>query len=127
MHRSRIRTLRLRVELPKSWPEVVFERMHSRVAGHYCSAERPLIRMFHESGLKRVLENVMTCAGKRVVVSFLLFEHMVMGLMLEYLRREFWLEIRSQESHAVELIGIQTQSHPDQMQMIRHEAVGRAK
>ena len=69
----------------------------------------------------------MTGAGKCVAAAFLLFEHMVMRLMLEFLRCEFRFEMRSQESHAVELIGIQTQSHPDQMQMIRHEAICRAE
>ena len=39
--------------------------------------------------------------------------HMVMRLMLEFLRREFWFQMRAQKCHAVELVGIQPQSHPD--------------
>ena len=35
--------------------------------------------------------------------------------------------MRAQEGHAVVLIGIQPQPHPDQVQMIRHETVRRAK
>ena len=35
--------------------------------------------------------------------------------------------MRAQESHAVKLVGIQPQPHPDQMQMIRHEAIRRAE
>ena len=31
--------------------------------------------------------------------------------------------MRAQECHAIELIRIKTQPHPDQMQMIRHEAI----
>jgi hypothetical protein len=32
-------------------------------------------------------------------------------------------KIRSQEGHGVPLIAIQTQAHPDQVQMIRHQAI----
>ena len=33
----------------------------------------------------------------------------------------------AQESHAVALVGIQPQPHPDQVQMIRHQAIRRAE
>ena len=47
--------------------------------------------------------------------------------MLKFLRREFRFQMRAQEGHAVELVGIKPQPHPDQMQMIRHEAIGRTE
>ena len=50
-----------------------------------------------------------------------------MRLMLEFLRCEFGFKMRSQECHAVAVVGIQTQPHPNQMQMIRHEAIRRAQ
>ena len=52
---------------------------------------------------------------------------MIVRLMLEFLRRELRLKMRAQESHAVALIGIRPQPHPDQMQMIRHQAIRRAE
>ena len=64
---------------------------------------------------------------KRIVPAFVFFQDMFVRLMLELLRRKFWFQMRSQESHAVELVGIQAQSHPDQVQMIRHEAIGRTE
>ena len=61
------------------------------------------------------------------MTTLLLFEHMVVRLMLEFLWRKFGFETRSQEGHAVTLVGIQTQPRPNQMQVIGHEAIGRAE
>ena len=52
---------------------------------------------------------------------------MIVRLMLEFLRRKLGFEMCPQEGHAVELVGIQTQPHPNQMQMIRHKAIRRAE
>lgn len=38
-----------------------------------------------------------------------------------------WFEMRAQEFHRVQLIGLPAHSHPDEMQMIGHEAVGGAE
>ena len=52
---------------------------------------------------------------------------MIVRLRLAFLWRELWFQMRAQEGHAVELVGIQPQPHPDQMQMIRHQAIGRTE
>ena len=69
----------------------------------------------------------MADAGERVPTPLFLLEHMVVRLMLEFLRREFRFEMRAQERHAVQLIGVQTQPHPNEMQVIGHQAIRRAE
>lgn len=49
-----------------------------------------------------------------------------MGLGLEFCGREFGFEAGSEECHAIDLVGIQTEAHPDEVNVIGHEAVDRA-
>ena len=81
--------------------------MQRGVAPHDRAAERPFGRMLHQLGLNRVFENVVADPGKRVSPPLLFLEHMVVRLMLEFLRRKSRFELRAQECHSVALIGVQ--------------------
>ena len=50
-----------------------------------------------------------------------------MRLVLEAVRRQPGLELSAKESHRVELIGLQPQAHPHQVEVVRHQAVGGAE
>jgi len=69
----------------------------------------------------------MTRASERISSPLFFLEHMVVRLMLEFLWRNPGFDMRSQESHASELIRIQLEAHPNQVQMIGHEAIRRAE
>jgi len=117
----------LRVELPELRPEIVLQRMQRGIARHDRAAERPFVWSLREFSHARIVENVMAHANEGIAAAFLLFQDMIVRLMLEFLRCKFWFQMRAQESHAVELVGILPQPHPDQMQMIRHEAIRRTE
>jgi len=101
--------------------------MQCRIAGRDCSAELPVDGAFHQFSPQRVFQDVIADSDKRVPSPLFFLEHMVVRLMLEFLWRDFGFEMRSQEGHAIELIRIQAEAHPNQVQMIRHEAIRRAE
>lgn len=115
------------VNLPKRWPELILQRMQGWITGDDRASERPFVWMFHQFVTQRIFVDVIADPGKRVVATLILLENMIMRLMLEFLRGEFGFEMSSQEGHGVALVGIQTQSHPNQMQMIRHETIRRTE
>ena len=69
----------------------------------------------------------MTNTGEGILLPFFFFQDVVMGLMLKFPRLELWLKVSAQKRHPVKLIRIQAQSHPHQVQMVWHQAVGWAK
>lgn len=101
--------------------------MQFRVAGQDGAVERPFAGGLHEFGARRVGEDVMAHGGEGVAATFLLFQNVIVRLMLKPLRGQQRFEMRTQERHAVALVGVRAQPHPDQMQMIRHEAIRRAE
>ena len=101
--------------------------MHRWIAWHDGPGEWPVFWILHQLRHAGIVNDVETDLGKGVSFPFFLLEHMIVRLMLKPLRSEQRSEMRSQKGHAVELVRVQTQSHPDQMQMIRHEAIRRAK
>ena len=119
--------LRLTVQLPELRPEIVLERMERRVAGHDCAVERPFRRMLHQFCSQRIFQDVIADSDEGVPSPLFFLEHVVVRLLLEFLRREFGFKMRSQEGHAIELVGIRPQPHPNQVQMIGQKAVGRAE
>jgi hypothetical protein len=51
----------------------------------------------------------------------------VVGLLLVLMGTQLWAEVFSQKLYAVLLVRVTSHSHPDQMNMIWHQAIGRAK
>ncbi len=101
--------------------------MQRREAWHDSSGERPILWMFCQFRDARIVNDVEANSSKGILLSLIPFEDMIVRLVLKFVRSERRFQMCSQKSHAVTLVGIRTQTHPDQMQMIRHEAIGRAK
>ena len=124
---TRIRMPRLGIQLPEFLPKVVLQRMQCRITRHNRTVEFPFSWMFHEIRAQWIFENVIADTGERITVALLFLQHMIVRLMLEYRGRKPRFEMCAQESHPVTLVGIQTQSHPDQMQVVRHQTISRTK
>jgi len=62
---------------------------------------------------------------KRATLSLLLMENMVVWLVLETMRFQRGTEVFAEELHALPLVGITMEAHPNKMNVILHEAIGR--
>ena len=91
------------------------------------TAELPLDGVLHAVGPQGVFQDVIADSDKRVPSPLFFLEHVIVRLMLEFLLQNPGFEMRSQESHAIQLIGIQAQHHPNQVQMVGHETIRRAQ
>ena len=90
-------------------------------------AKRPVRRLLDQSGHPRVIHDVKTDLGKRPPLPVFLAQHLVVRLVLKAMRTQRRAEMFAQKLHAVELVTVKTQSHPDQMNVVGHQAIGRAK
>jgi hypothetical protein len=115
------------IEFPKPRPEIGLQWMQRRIAGHDCTCESPFQRTLHQSRAKWVRQNITAHCCKGIAAALFPAQHMVMGLVLEPVRTQRRAEMLSQEFHAESLIGIEPETHPNDMDMIRHEAVNRAE
>src|SRR5439155_16959483 len=92
----------------------------------------PVPRMIHKSVLTRIVENVKTGLCKRAPHAVLLSQHTVVRLLLQLelttvrrAERQFRSEMFSKKLHGIALITAHLQSHPDEMNVIRHENISR--
>ena len=97
------------------------------IAGHNCSGKRPILRVLDQFGNARVVNDVKTHSTERLLPPLFLAQDMVVGLVLKAMRTEQFPDMLAQKLHAVPLIGIAPQPHPDQVNVIGHQTVGRAK
>jgi hypothetical protein len=82
----------------------------------------------YEAGAHRVGQRIKAESGEGVPLSLFLAQDVIVGLMLPFATTaERRLEVRAEELHGVELVRLAPDSHPDEMQMIGHEAVGGAE
>ena len=113
------------VELPEQRPESFLFRMKPWKAGHHTAVERPRLTFPDQIRPNRIREDVEADLGEGVSFSLFLAEHMVVGLVLPFpaiAQNRF--QFRPQEPHGVELVAVTSHSHPDKVQMIRHQTVG---
>lgn len=114
--------------LPKPFPMAEAERIDAGISRDDCAAVPPLVRPFHQAGAERVEEHVISAGqAQSAALSFLWRRHVVVGLMLETSRLQQVTEVGAQKRHRVTLIGIVSQAHPDQVNVIGHQAVGGAE
>ncbi len=102
--------------------------MQFRIAGHHRTQKRPVPFPLYQPGSDGIGQGVKTETGKGVAFSFFFAQDMIMRLMLPFAsvpQRGF--QIDAQEFHGVQLVRVAAQSQPDQMKMIRHETISRAK
>ena len=97
------------------------------IAGHNRTGERPILRVLNQFGSARVVNDVETHFTERLLPPLFLAQDFVVGLMLKAMRTEQFPDMLAQKLHTVPLIGIPPQPHPDQMNVIGHQTVGRAK
>jgi len=124
---ARIRRASGKVEFPEQRPEFFFQRMQFWIAGHNRSRERPILRVLDQFGDARVVNDVKANLAKRLLPPLFLAQDMVVRLVLKAMRSEQFPDMLAQKLHAVPLVGIAPQPHPDQMNVIGHQAVGRAE
>ena len=116
-----------KIQLPELWPEIFIQRMQIGITRHDGSAERPDFQFFYQSGADRICQDVETDFGEGVPFPFFLAQDVVVSLMLKAVRMQRHAEMFAQEFHAVPMVGIAVQSHPEQMNVVGHQAIGRAE
>src|SRR5580704_9272977 len=87
------------------------------------SAKRPFLYFFHQTGANRVCQNIITDFCEGVPFAFFVAQNVVMGLWLEFERSKKRFQMRSQEGHSISLVCFPFQAKPNQMDVIRHQAV----
>jgi hypothetical protein len=90
-------------------------------------AIRPSFLVFYQSGANEISQNVKADFRKRATPSLVLAQDMVVRLMLKVVRAQRNTKMFAQKFHAVSLVTIAPQSHPKQMNVIRHETIDRTK
>lgn len=115
------------VNFPKLFPVIFGEWMQVRIAGHDRSGIRPLRSFFDEVRAYGIFQNVKANFRERAALPVFLFEHVVTCLPLQLVRVQEPIELSAQKHHPVELIAFAAQSHPDEMDVIRHQTKDRAK
>ena len=112
------------MDFPKLGPEFFFQRVHSRVTGDDCTAKLPFLGMLHHPFLPRIVHDVKAELGKGVTLALFGSQNVIVRLMLEAMRSQLRDDVFAQEFHAVLLVGVAPQAHPDQMNVVRHQAIG---
>lgn len=115
------------IEFPEQRPEILIQRMQFRIAGHDCACERPIFRMLHQFLDTGVINDVKAYLAKGVTFALFLAQNVIVWLVLKAMRLEQFADMLAQKLHAVSLISLAPQPHPDQMNVIRHQAIGRAE
>jgi hypothetical protein len=101
--------------------------MQRRIARNDCATKLPLGRMLHQLSANWIRQNIMTNTSESVAPPILVLQHVIVRLMLKLHRSKLRLKIRAQKSHAVALIAVSPKPHPDEVNMIRHQAIGGAE
>src|SRR5437899_13111135 len=109
--------------LPEPRPVGAIEWVQSGISWNKRAVIRPVCGVLDELGFQRIEQHIV-CAGYReCAATALLWSHyMIVSLMLELCWTEMATKFRAEEFHPVPLIGLCTQAHPDEMDMIRHQA-----
>ena len=97
------------------------------IARHDGPAIRPSFLGFYQPGANGISQNVKIDFRKRAAPSLVLAQDMVVRLMLKVMRAQRNAKMFAQKFHAVSLVAIAPQSHPEQMNVIRHETIGWTK
>jgi hypothetical protein len=117
----------VRIQLPKLRPKIFIARMKIGIARQDGPAIRPSFLGFYQPGANEISQNVKTDFRKRAAPSLVLAQDMVVRLMLKVMRAQRNAKMFAQKFHAVSLVAIAPQSHPEQMNVIRHETIGWTK
>jgi hypothetical protein len=83
--------------------------------------------MSRQSLLASIVDDVEADFGEGVTFTLFGSQDVIMRLVLKTVRTQLGREVLAKKLHAVLLVGFAPHAHPDQMNVIRHQAVGRAE
>ena len=113
--------------LPKPRSKITVERSQPWIPGHDRSQIWPVRRRFHRLGLPRVEQHVIRAGdAERVPLPSFGRQDVIMRLMLKFRRPEERPELRTEKLDPVALVRFAADSHPDEMNMVGHEAISGA-
>ena len=113
------------VKLPEQLPVSLGHRVNVRVARNNRATVRPINLSFHQSTTDRIRERVEAEPTEGVAFSFLFAQDVIVRLMLPLpSAAQHRLQMRSQEFHSIQMISFAPHSHPHEMKMVGHQAVG---
>ena len=115
------------IELPEFRPEIFLQRMHRRIPRNNCAGELPFFRMPNQAVLSCVVDDVKANPGKNISSALLCSHDVIVCLMLETMRLQLRRKVLAQEFHSVLLIAVPLHAHPDQMNVVGHQAIGGAE
>lgn len=101
--------------------------MKPGITRHNGPAKRPHFRLLDQPPANRVRQNIEADPGKGILFALFLAQHVVVRLMLEAMRAQRRAKMFAQKFHAVALDCIAAQAHPEQMNVVGHQAISRAK
>ena len=116
------------VEFPEAFPIILRKQIKVGVSGDDGSAVGPVAFTRNQSGADGIGQRVEAESGKGVAPPFFLAQDVIVRLMLPFAvvaQRRF--QMGAEKFHGVHLIRLAPHPHPDEVQMIRHEAVGGAE
>ena len=96
------------------------------IAWQDCPAKRPAFRFRYQFGADGIRQDVKADSGERALFSFFIPQDVVVGLRLKVMRTQRRAEMFAQKLHAVALVRIKAKPHPEQVDVVWHQAIGRA-
>ncbi len=99
--------------------------MQRRIARHNRPAEWPVPGFHCEAGASRIFQHIKANPGKSAALAFVFMQDVIVGLMLEFVRLKRRRKLAAQKPHRVELVAFAPHTHPNQVQVIGQEAIGR--
>jgi len=100
--------------------------MQRWITGHHHSAKRPISAFRHQFCPARICQHIETNSRKCAAFTLILTQNVVVGLVLEFIRLEHGCQLSAKKSHRIKLVAFASHSHPDEVQMVRHQTVSRA-
>ena len=97
--------------------------MQRRIARHDRSIERPFFRMFDQFLLARVVHDIKANSGECASFALFLVQDVIVRLVLKTMRSQRQSQVLAQKFHPVLLVEVPSQSHPDEVNVIWHQAV----
>ena len=115
------------IKFPEERPETVSQGMQGWITRHYRPGERPVVDVLNQSGLSGIVDDVKADSGERVAFALFFAQNMVVGLMLESVRKQCARKVFTEKLHPFSLVGFEAQPHPDDVRVIWHQTIGWAE
>jgi hypothetical protein len=124
---SDVRLPQLAMDPPELRPEIFIRRIQLRIARNHATGVGPGFCFRDQSSPRRICRDIKTDFRQSVPLPLFFPQHFILRLGLKLCGRQLRLHVSAEKSHAINLIGVVPQTQPDQMQVVGHQAVNRAK